>query len=241
MKPILVLQHLIDDGPAHLAAWLRQHGLPVDLRCTELGESFPGNLAGHSALAILGGAMSANDDMPSLRQAEALVRQGMASGKPVIGHCLGGQLMARAMGARIGPSPAPEVGWQPMQCKPVAQARDWLGEAAGATVFQWHYECFDLPKGAVALAGSAACPVQAFAVGPHLAMQFHVEIDEFKLGRWATHLDAGYAPARLSHPRSVQSVEAMLEDAGRHWPAHRALADRVYSRWLAGAGVNLMM
>ena len=72
MKPILVLQHLVDDGPAYLGTWLRRQGLSVDLRCTELGEGFPSTLAGHSALAILGGAMSANDDLPSLRQAEAL-------------------------------------------------------------------------------------------------------------------------------------------------------------------------
>jgi GMP synthase-like glutamine amidotransferase len=241
MKPILVLQHLIDDGPAFLGTWLWRQGLRVDLRCTERGDSFPRTLSGHSALAILGGSMSANDDMPSLRQAEALVRQGLSSGTPVIGHCLGGQLMARAMGARIGPSPAPEVGWQRIRCEPVTLARDWLGDAAAATVFQWHYEAFELPSGAVALAGSAACPVQAFAIGPHLAMQFHVEIDDQKLGHWVTHLDAGYLPARLSHPGSVQSVEAMLDDAGRNGTAHRALADRIYRRWLLAAGFDLAM
>ena len=95
VKPILLLQHLADDGPAHFATWMGRRGIPLDWRSTAAGDALPTDLREHAALAILGGAWSANDERPSLRQAEALVREAMASGRPVIGHCLGGYQVSR--------------------------------------------------------------------------------------------------------------------------------------------------
>ncbi|MBL0147881.1 MAG: type 1 glutamine amidotransferase [Ideonella sp.] len=240
MKPVLVLQHLVNDGPAYLATWLGARRVPVAVRCTEAGDQFPGSLRGFSALAILGGAMSANDDMPSLRQAETLVNEAVRTGVPALGHCLGGQLMARALGASVRTSRAPEVGWQTIDRASNDAARAWLGDAARLTVFQWHFEAFDLPAGAQRVAGNAACPNQAFAVGPHLAMQFHIEIDLPKLQAWSDALDDGYAPALAASPDSVQTVEAMRQGAGVHLAAHHGLADRIYRRWLNGAGVDFI-
>jgi len=153
MKPVLILQHLSGDGPAYLGTWLQRQGLPFELRNTEAGQDFPEHMDGHSALAILGGEMSANDPLPSLRRAELLILDAMARGRPVIGHCLGGQLMARALGARIQRSPQPEVGWHAIELFDTPQTRDWFGDAGSATVFQWHEEAFELPPGAVGLAG----------------------------------------------------------------------------------------
>lgn len=224
MKPVLVLQNLSLDGPAYLATWLRAQGVPMTLRNAEAGEAFPVSLDGYRALAILGGAMSANDPLPSLRRAEQLVREGMARGIPVIGHCLGGQLMARALGAPVRASPAKEVGWHAIECLPGAQ--DWFGDAAAPVVMQWHAEAFALPPGARALARNAACPHQAFAIGPHLAMQFHVEVDAEKLEGW-------YADAVVSSA-TEQDAATMRADTARHLAAQQRLADRLYTRWLAG-------
>ncbi|MFY9510516.1 MAG: type 1 glutamine amidotransferase [Rubrivivax sp.] len=234
MQPVLILQHLSTDGPAYLASWLRQRGVPLDLRNTEAGDAFPDDIGGHAALAILGGEMSANDALPSLRRAEALVLQAMARGIPVIGHCLGGQLMARALGARIVPSPAPEVGWQPLQVLDTPTAHRWFGAAGERQVFQWHYEAFELPLGVERLAGSAACPNQAFARGPHLAMQFHIEVDAEKLSRWVLDEGERYRSACLQHPGSVQTPAAMQQGITQQLAEHHALADRLYSRWLDG-------
>jgi GMP synthase (glutamine-hydrolysing) len=110
MKTVLVLQHLSGDGPAYLATWLREQGVAFEVRDTEAGQPFPDSLQDHGALAVLGGEMSANDALPSLRQAERLILQAVRDGVPTLGHCLGGQLMARALGARVAASPAPEVG-----------------------------------------------------------------------------------------------------------------------------------
>jgi GMP synthase (glutamine-hydrolysing) len=123
MKPVLILQNMASDDPAYLGTWLRRRGVAIDLRNAALGDAFPTDLSGHSAMAILGGAQSANDDLPYLRQAESLIRQALAHNVPTLGHCLGGQLMARALSARIVPSPAPELGWQRLQLADTDQAR----------------------------------------------------------------------------------------------------------------------
>jgi len=232
MKPILVLQHLGTDGPAHFGTWLQRQGVPYEVRNTEAGEAFPDHLREHAALAVLGGEMSANDPLPSLRRAEDLIRQAMDSGRPVIGHCLGGQLMARALGARVVDAPAPEVGWHRIERLPGERPRHWLGDDDAVTVFQWHYEAFELPPGAERLARSAACPHQAFAIGPHLGMQFHVEVDAAKVRGWAAADDARWRAACARHP-TVQGPAALHEGLARELPAHQALADRVYARWLA--------
>jgi GMP synthase-like glutamine amidotransferase len=233
MKPVLVLQHLPDDGPAFLATWLAGQGVATDLRHTSAGDAFPDRIDGHGALAVLGGEWSANDDRPSLRQAEALIRQAVAAGVPVLGHCLGGQLMARALGARVAASPAPERGWHAVQRLDTAAARAWLGEEAEPVLFQWHRDAFALPDGAEALATSAACPHQAFALGPHLAMQFHVEVDAAKLQAWAT--EAGGEPAAAAGVATVDTwhgAERLRADAARHLEASQALARHIYTRWL---------
>ena len=232
MKPVLILQHLSTDGPAYLATWLAARGLPMDVRNTQAGQAYPPSVAGHGALAILGGEMSANDPLPSLRQAEALIREAMALGIPVLGHCLGGQLMARALGATVRDSPAPEIGWQPMELTDTPEARRWFGDGPGHQVMHWHYESFDLPPGAHWLARSDACPHQAFAIGPHLAMQFHIEVDADKVLRWAEAGDPKWADARARHP-SVQDRDALVAGIPTWIEAHQRLADRVYETWLS--------
>ena len=234
MKPVLVLQHLNGDGPAYLGHWLARQGVAVDVRNSEAGDAYPRTLSEHGALAILGGEMSANDPLPSLRQAEALFREAMRDGVPTLGHCLGGQLMARALGARIGESNAPEVGFHEVQVLPVAQAKAWFGEAPRALVYQWHYEAFDLPPGAEALATSAACRHQAFAIGPRLAMQFHIELDAEKLERWSHDVGPRYQEALARHS-SVHGGERMRGDGAYLLAAHQALAERIYGRWLGAA------
>lgn len=235
MKPVLVLQHMGSDGPAYLATWLRARGLAFEVRDSSAGQAFPEHIDAFGALAVLGGEMSANDPLPSLRRAEALILQAMDRGVPVIGHCLGGQLMARALGAPVTPSPAPEIGWQPLAVEPGEAARAWFGDAPPRTVFHWHHEAFGLPPGATRLATSGACPHQAFAIGPHLAMQFHVEVDEAKLGLWSQSTDPQFL-ALQGRCASVQSGAAMRAGAAEHLAAQQALAARIYARWIAAAG-----
>lgn len=234
MKPALILQHLSTDGPGYLATWLREQGVAFEVFDTQAGDVYPERIAGYGALAVLGGEMSANDDLPSLRQAERLILDAMDEGRPVIGHCLGGQLMARALGASVQASPAPEIGWQALQCTPSAAAREWFGPDAQQTVFHWHFEAFGLPPDAELLAGSPACPHQAFAIGPHLAMQFHVELDADKLALWSASRDPAYLALQSSCP-TVQSGPSMRAQAAVALAAQQALAARLYRHWLMAA------
>jgi GMP synthase (glutamine-hydrolysing) len=232
---VLILQNLTPDGPGFLATWLAARGVAFDVFDTEAGHAYPGTLDGYRALALMGGEMSANDDLPSLRQAETLIRQAMSRGVPVLGHCLGGQLMARALGAVIGPSPEPEIGWQAMQVVDTPLARDWFGAPGERTVYHWHQESFGLPAGAECLAASAACPHQAFAIGPHLAMQFHVELDRHKLAAWSASTDPSFLAQQRAHPGTVQSGEAMRDQAATALAAQQDMAAHLYARWLGAA------
>jgi len=230
--PVLILQNLTLDGPGYLGTWLARQGIGFDVFNAEAGEVYPWAVAGYRGLALLGGEMSANDDLPSLRQAERLILQAIDAGIPVIGHCLGGQLMARALGAPVLASPRPEIGWQRLQVADAPVARAWFGEAREHTVYHWHGESFALPPGAELLASNAACPHQAFALGRHLAMQFHVELDAQKLAAWSASPDPTFARLQAANPETVQTGAAMRAQAGEALPAQQRLADRLYRRWL---------
>ncbi len=237
MKPVLILQHLSTDGPAYLAHWLAARGVPFEVVNAQAGQLPPATLRQHGALAILGGEMSANDELPALRAAEELFRQAVRNGVPTLGHCLGGQLMARALGARVAVAAAPEIGWHRLQLLQHALARSWFGAAPDAFVFQWHYDSFELPPGATLLARSETCAHQAFAIGPHLAMQFHVELDVEKLNRWSADEQALQEAAATGHI-SVHSGTRMRADAALHLAPQQAMAGRLYARWLALAAAR---
>ena len=234
MEPILILQHMRSDGPGYFGTFLTQRGVPHEVRDAASGQTFPDSMAGYSALAVLGGAMSANDPLPFLAQGQALIRECVVKNLPVIGHCLGGQLLAKTLGARVASSRAPEIGWQPMRIERHPLAQSWLGPASQVTVMHWHYEAFELPAQAQRLATSAACANQAFVLGPHLGMQFHIEIDAPKLDRWLMEEDPQWAEARASHPASVQDEAGIRDGVSSHMGAHQALAEHVYGRWLGG-------
>ncbi len=229
---VLVLQHLLEDGPGYLGEWLDAQGVSWHLRCAEAGDIYPGSVSGYRGLAVLGGAWSANDERTTLRQAEALIRESDALGIPVIGHCLGGQLMARAFGGRVEQLPQPEIGWWPIEQNGGATAREWFGDEPTPTVYQWHQDGFvALPPGAELLATSATCAHQAFAIGPHLAMQFHIEITPDKIEEWLKTPGEAYPVKVLLHRDSVQDPAGMLAATKRHLPGSHALADRIYRTW----------
>jgi len=234
MNRVLILQFMEIDGPAYLGTWLARRGVPSEVHLA--GDGFPARLDGYAALALLGGGMSVNDDLPFLRTAERLIDQALQRDKPVLGHCLGGQLMARTLGAQVAASPAPEVGWHPMRCAEAPAVHDWFGSAPIHTVFHWHYEAFDVPAGAQLLASSDACPHQAFAIGPHLGLQFHVEVDAAKVNLWLSHHDDEYDQAQREHP-TVHRRERIRHDTQQCLAAQMRLADQIYARWASAAGL----
>ncbi len=227
-----MLQHTLEDSPGYLGQWLDAQGVSWQVLCAEAGEAYPDSVRGFRALAVLGGEWGANDDRPTLRQAETLILEADALGIPVIGHCLGGQLIARAFGGRVERLSQPEVGWLFIQMEESDAARAWLGEGREAVVYQWHYDSFvELPKKAEVLAASAACAHQAFAIGIHLAMQFHIEITPEKIATWLAAPGEVYPAAISRHPDSVQSPVDMNAATRQYQKGSQALADHIYTQW----------
>lgn len=229
---IAILQNNSDDGPAYLGTWLTEHGVDFDVFNFDAGDSPPTTLTHYAGLALLGGPMSVNDDLLTLRQSEDLIREARDAGKPVIGHCLGGQLIASALGARVSVADSPEIGWSKIKLGDGTEARDWFGEFAGneRDTLQWHYDAFALPEGATFLASNEACAVQAFAFHNLLAMQFHIEIDRNKLASWARNGKQELA-ALIGQPH-VQQARTIAAEIPKRMAASHALADRIYEHFI---------
>ncbi len=180
--------------------------------------------------------MSVNDPLPWIAETCALIRLAVEQGIPVVGHCLGGQLISKALGGEITRNPVKEIGWGNATAESGDAARRWLGDAlagTSATVFQWHGETFSIPPGATRILGNEFCANQAFVLGPHLAMQCHVEMTPEMIAAWCRSWPAEVAglPAL---PAPVQTPERMLAETAARLPAMRALADRLYTAWIGG-------
>lgn len=234
MQTVLVIEHTEGDGPGHFGEWLAQRGLPMRLVRVHAGDPVPVDAGGCAGLCVLGGPMSANDEfLDHIRAELALVRDALGRGVPVIGHCLGGQLLARVLGATVGRSPMPEIGWHAIDVDDTPAARRWFADSRAPVVMQWHYEAFELPAGAIRLAGNASCPHQAFEWGGrHLGMQFHPEADRPKVAFWLSK-DRAEAES-MAGVATVQEPTLIAAGVEAHLAAQRALAHRLYDVWAAG-------
>jgi GMP synthase-like glutamine amidotransferase len=231
MRPVAIVQHLADDGPAYFATWLQAQGIPFTLHRMHLHEVLPADIRDCAGLCILGGAMSANDLLPYYPCLLEQIRQAMAADIPVIGHCLGGQLMSRALGGTVQAAEHTEIGWTDLElAHPGGTA--WTGTHAPLRQFQWHSESFSIPPGATALLRSQWCANQAFVVNDmHLGMQFHCEVDEAKLQEW---LRDGADLMRRTPGPAVQAPQAILRTLQQDLAHSQAIAYSLYTRWAQG-------
>ena len=179
---VLAFRHAPREGIGTLAGALDRHG--VECRTVDAGSA--GSFASPDGLILMGGPMSVNDDLPWIPREMAAIREAVARGIPVLGICLGAQLIARALGARVYRNPEKEIGWFPLHFTGAAGADPlFRGFSGEETVFQWHGETFDLPKGATHLAYSAACRQQAFRAGENVyGLQFHLEVTPEIVADW---------------------------------------------------------
>ena len=231
MKPVLILEHQLPENSAYLGTWLRNNNIECVVFNADIHNEFPSSMDEYSALAVMGGGMSANDPLLTNRQAEILILQCMYRDIPVIGHCLGGQLIAKALGGKITKSPKPEIGWQPIKYIDDIEVDNWFGKYRTDTVIHWHYDTFSIPTGAKLLASSDACPNQAFSIGKALAMQFHIEMDTRKCEAWVKDDDSLWAEARTKY-NTVQTSKEILDGIIPHLLQHQKTADNIYTNWL---------
>jgi len=234
MLPVAIFRHSPTEGPGYFAIFLEQHGIPWRLIAIDEGEAVPVTADGYAGLCFMGGPMSVNDPLPWIEPVCALIRDAVAKDVPVIGHCLGGQLISKALGGRITKNPVKEIGWSEAGGEDSAIAKHWLGAGAGktGTVFQWHGETFSIPAGATRLFANQHCANQMFVLGPHLGMQCHVEMTPEMIATWCDQW-ADEAIAVADQP-SVQPPDAMLQQIAEHLPVMRQLSNQLYSVWTKG-------
>jgi GMP synthase-like glutamine amidotransferase len=232
MLPIAIVQHVANDGPSFFATWCAQQHLPVQVYEMHRGALLPTNMQGHSGLCILGGPMSANDPLPYFSHLFTLVREAVAKDKPLIGHCLGGQLISRALGGTVQASEHAEIGWSTLQATHPTLAQEWFGRGPNYTLFQWHGESFSIPPGAQQVLTGGHCRNQAYVLGHlHLGMQFHCEVDESKIRDWIME---GHQEMAESDSPGVQRPQYLLATLAADIAASNVLASRIYSRWAQG-------
>lgn len=230
MKPVVIFRHAAHEGPGHLAEFLDRRAIPQTLVCIDRNDPVPTSVDGYAGLVFMGGPMSVNDALPWIPPALALIRKAVEKDVPVLGHCLGGQLMAKALGSAVTRNPVKEIGWLPVERIESPIAREWLdGLPPAFPVYHWHGETFAIPEGATRLLASRDCPNQAFVFGKHLGLQCHVEMTPGMIREWVRETDAD-----LASSATVQSAEEMLRDVDARVAALHRVADVLYARWVRG-------
>lgn len=229
MKPVAIFRHLPIEGPGYFATFLDNNHIPWQLIKIDAGENVPRDIQEFSGLVFMGGPMSVNDDLPWINSSLALIRQAVDIDMPVLGHCLGGQLMAKALGGVINVNPFKEMGWGEVSIPENPVAASWFGDLTHFQTFHWHGETFSLPPGATNILSSSYCENQAFAMNMHLGMQCHVEMTARMVRDWCRV--AAEELATLEGP-AVQSISEIERDLPRRIEDLNAIAERLYLKWI---------
>jgi GMP synthase-like glutamine amidotransferase len=233
MKPVAIFRHVASEGPGYFATYLERHGVPWELVKVDRREPVPADPGRFGGLVFMGGPMSVNDDLPWIAPVLRLIRSAVDAGVPVLGHCLGGQLIAKALGGDVTRNPVKEIGWGRVDVAQNGAAGTWFGQGMQSFMsFHWHGETFSIPPGATRILSSPHCENQAFALGPHLGMQCHVEMTPDLIRAWCKEWEKEVESLARRVP-SVQTPAEMTEAIDDKVRALNAVADRVYDRWIS--------
>ena len=218
------LQHVPFETLGYMEPWLRDAGYEISCSPLYRSAAFP-DLETVDLIIVLGGPMSVNDEdaFPWLIEEKRFIRDAIEAGKPVLGICLGAQLMANSLGARVYKNHFKEIGWFPLQGIPRSGSPGIFSFPPTMDVFHWHGETFDLPSGAFLLARTEACRNQAFQIGRNvIGLQFHLEMMPESARALVSNCRDELLPAKY-----VQSEAAILEvDSEKYQEINREM-DRI--------------
>jgi GMP synthase (glutamine-hydrolysing) len=228
-KPVVVVLHQLHSNAGHIGQWLTAHGHTLDVRRPRFGDALPETLEHHAGAIIFGGPMSANDAEDFVKTETEWIGVALRQKKPFLGVCLGAQMLAKHLGARVyeHPDRHVEIGYHPIRPTPCGRRFGSWPER----VYQWHREGFDLPHGATVLAAAdgpfanQACAYGTTAIG----IQFHPEITYAMVSRWSVHNSH-----RLTQ-RGAQDRRSQLADHIAHAPSVRRWLHSFLARWIATA------
>lgn len=236
MKPVAIFRYARTEGPGHFATFLSAHGLEWTLVRLDEGEPVPASTEEFSGLGFMGGPMSANDELPWTQPVLALMREAVERRVPVIGHCLGGQMLARALGGKVSLNPVKEIGWVPVEIDATPLAGEWFGDAGPRRfdTFQWHQDTFTIPPGGTRILTGEHCANQAYVVdGRHLGMQCHVEVTAEMIETWC-RIGIDEIDENVGRSPAVQDALTIRTKMPELLPPLTGRAERLYARWVAG-------
>jgi GMP synthase-like glutamine amidotransferase len=232
VKPVAIFRYARTEGAGHFATFLAEHGLLFQLVRLDEGEPVPESCADFSGLGFMGGPMSANDELPWTQPVLELMRCAVSEGVPVIGHCLGGQMLSRALGGVVTRNPVKEIGWVPVWTETSALAREWFGDVERFDTFQWHQDTFSIPPGGERILTGTHCANQAYVVGGrHLAMQCHVEVTAEMIDTWC-NVGISDIDEAIGKSPAVQDALTIRSEVPKNLPTLSATASRLYARWI---------
>jgi len=231
MKPVAIFRHSVTEGPGYFSTYLDTRRIPWRLMKVDAGDAVPDDPAPFSGLCFMGGPMSVNDDLPWIEPELALIRRAVDQDIPVLGHCLGGQLMSKALGGTVARNPVKEIGWGAVTVHESDTARRWFSDVREFLSFHWHGETFTIPPGAECIAASDYCARQGFAIGKHLGLQCHVEMTTELIRVWCEHWGN---EVRGMTGASIQTPEQMQQDLAARVHALNGVAGVLYDRWVEG-------
>ena len=232
-KEILIFRHFPTEGPGYFARFLDRQGIPHRIVKIDEGEPVPESIADIPGLVFMGGPMSVNDVLPWIPKVLHLIREAVAADVPVLGHCLGGQLLSKALGGHVRRSRAKEFGWLPVAAVDSPETEKWLaGLPPRFDVFHWHGETFSIPPGATHILRGRYCRNQAFVIGKSLGLQCHIEMTPELVRTWAR--DGAAEITRALPAAGVQRPAQMLINLPERVARLNRIADVLYTRWLQG-------
>lgn len=233
-KPVLIIQHTRVGHPGAVLPLLGQLGVTWVLVSLPNGDAIPDDITPYGGLVLMGGSMSANDELDWISTEIRLTQQAYALGVPIAGHCLGSQIMSKALGAQVRKNDYKEIGWQQVTPTDSSQVQAWFGDLnQSIRFFQWHGDTFDLPVGAELLLSSEACLNQAYVLeDKHIAMQFHLEMTPELVELFLEANGKELQREVQANSPFVNTTEQVMAGVQHYMPRMHEVLYAVYSRWV---------
>lgn len=229
MKPIRFIRHVACESPGYFGAFLEKCGYRYEVICIDERVAVPRDLSGVAALVLMGGPGNVNEPTVWMKEELDLVRHAADQDIPVLGICLGAQLISKALGGSVEPGATLEVGWHSVEQVKNACAPVWFSDLPSQfEVFQWHAHTFSIPPGADVLLSSKCAGNQAFAIDDILAMQFHLEVTAESI----KELTLRYSSDVEHASECVQSATEITADLEMRTRRLHEIADIVFGRWV---------